>query len=51
MFKGLLTVLLFVFSCYLFAQPGGERPKIGTLTGQVIEEVSKKSIPYAKVFL
>ncbi len=52
MFKGLLTVLLLVFSVQIIAQPGGgERPKIGTLTGQVIEEVSKKSIPYAKIFL
>lgn len=34
------------------AQPGsGERPKIGTLLGQVVEPETKKPIPYAKVFL
>jgi outer membrane receptor protein involved in Fe transport len=52
MFKGLLPLFLLIISVSVFAQPGGgERPKIGTLTGQVTEEVSKKSIPYAKVFL
>src|SRR5687768_2426759 len=37
---------------YTYAQPGGgERPKIGTLTGQIKEELSQKAIPYAKIFL
>ncbi|MBI3135549.1 MAG: TonB-dependent receptor [Bacteroidetes bacterium] len=52
-----LGLFLFLFTTVLFSvswsQPGGggERPKIGTLTGQVKEEVSQKAIPYAKIFL
>ena len=49
--------LLVVFALAMntvIAQPGGpngERPKIGTLTGQVKNADSKKPIAYAKIFL
>jgi outer membrane receptor protein involved in Fe transport len=43
---------LLLFSTQALAQPGsGERPKIGILTGQVVEPEFKKAIPYAKIFL
>lgn len=51
---GLLFLVFGLFFFYTgFAQPagGGERPKIGTLTGQILDFESKKAVPYAKVFL
>lgn len=51
---GLHTIVfsLILFGSQALAQPGpGERPKIGILTGQVVEPEFKKAIPYAKIFL
>src|ERR1043165_9459576 len=51
--SGLLTgIFCLLLSAISLAQPpSGERPKIGTLTGQINEQSSKKAIPYAKIFL
>lgn len=47
-----LGICCLFINALVLAQPGGgERPKIGTLTGQVVEATSKKAIPYAKIFL
>lgn len=49
---GLLITFLGIFSLQLFAQPGGqEKPKIGIVSGKVVDAKSSAAVPYAKIFL
>ena len=46
---GLLITFLGIFSLQLFAQPGGqEKPKIGIVSGKVVDAKSSAAVPYAK---